>query len=625
MPHLILQQKNAQDKSFELTKRATTIGRRRAHDVTLTDPFVSRDHAEVVALEDGSYEVRDVGAKYPIRVNERIVSSHRLRDGDRIKIGSSILIFKSREPVKTPFVEFLNNENMTHETLEVASLDTRQTGAFFPDDIDSVDLQSLQKDHQRLMLLYEFGKAVNSYLEDPHHLLDEIMNAAFRTLDAERGVIALINEHTGEITCELIRSNLGDLKPEKLEISKTIVHKVLREGAAILTYNALRDQQFEEAESIKEYSIRSAMCVPLIFREEILGILYLDNRVSVGSFSEDDLTFLTVMCHQAGIALGNAFLHRQVVQENIRMENVLKSRFQIMGKSEKMKKVHNTIRKVAPSDVTILLQGETGTGKELIAKAIHSLSPRSSKAFVAVNCAAIPKELIESELFGHEKGAFTGAISTNEGKFQTAHGGTIFLDEIGDMSMETQAKVLRTLEEKEIQRVGGTKTIKVDVRVIAATNKDLSKAVEEGGFREDLFYRLNVVPLQLPTLRERKQDIIPLAKYFVAGRVKKISPKAKQLLESYSWPGNVRELKNCIDRAVVLGNGEVIHPEDLPQNIRSGEKAIPPPLESLEFMEKDHIHRVLRHTNWNKSEAVKVLGITRQTLDNKIKRYKIIK
>ena len=625
MPHLILQQKDIQDKSFKLTKTTTTIGRRRTHDVTLTDLFVSRDHAEVVALEDGSYEVHDVGAKYPIRVNERIVSSHKLKDGDRIKIGGSILIFKSRKPTKTPFVEFLANEKMTHETLEVASLDTRQTGPFTFDNIDPVDLQSLQKDHQRLMLLYEFGKAVNSYLEDPHHLLDEIMNAAFRTLDAERGMIALIDEHTGDMTCELTRDNTGDLKPERLEVSKTIIHKVLREGVSILTYNALKDRQFEQAESIKEYSIRSAMCVPLLFREEILGIFYLDNRVSEGSFSENDLTFLTVMCHQAGIALGNALLHRQVVQENIQMENVLKSRFQIMGKSEKMKKVHNTIRKVAPSDVTILLQGETGTGKELIAKAIHSLSPRSSKAFVAVNCAAIPKELIESELFGHEKGAFTGAISTTEGKFQMAHGGTIFLDEVGDMSIETQAKVLRTLEEKELQRVGGTKTIKVDARVIAATNKDLSKAVEEGRFREDLYYRLNVVPFQLPTLRERKQDIILLAKHFVAGRVKKISSKAEKLLESYRWPGNVRELRNCIDRAVVLGDGEVIHPEDLPQNICSIGKVIPPPLESLEHMEKGHIIRVLRHMNWNKSEAVKIMGITRQTLDNKIKKYKIKK
>jgi transcriptional regulator with PAS, ATPase and Fis domain len=242
---------------------------------------------------------------------------------------------------------------------------------------------------------------------------------------------------------------------------------------------------------------------------------------------------------------------------------------------------------------------------------------------VAVNCAAIPKELIESELFGHEKGAFTGATSARQGKFQMAHQGTIFLDEIGDMSLDTQSKVLRALEQKEVQRVGGTVLNKVDVRVLAATNKDLKKEVEEGRFREDLYYRLNVVTLQLPPLRERASDILPLAEHFMAGRAKKISSDAKQLLLGYDWPGNVRELKNCIDRAVVLGDGEIIHSEDLPHHLRMEKKQIPSPLESLEQMEKDHITRVLRHTNWHKSEAAKVLGVTRQTLDNKIEKYQL--
>jgi transcriptional regulator with PAS, ATPase and Fis domain len=258
-----------------------------------------------------------------------------------------------------------------------------------------------------------------------------------------------------------------------------------------------------------------------------------------------------------------------------------------------------------------------------VAKAIHALSPRQDKPFVPVNCAAIPKELIESELFGHEKGAFTGATSSREGKFQLAHGGTIFLDEIGDMSLDLQAKVLRILEDKELQRVGGSKTLKVDVRVIAATNKDLLKAVEDGTFREDLYYRLNVVALKLPSLRARKEDIIPLAEHFIAGRVKKIAQKAQMLLESYDWPGNVRELKNCIDRAVVLGDGKMIQPEDLPYSLRKGGKIISAPLESLDHMEEDHIVRVLRYTGWNKTDAAKILGVTRQTLDNKIKKYKI--
>jgi Nif-specific regulatory protein len=464
---------------------------------------------------------------------------------------------------------------------------------------------------------------VNSHLEDPHQILKVIMQTAFEMLDAERGFIALVDEDSKELTCELVRDNTQTQPQGKLEVSRTIVHKVLQEGVAVLTVNAQKDVQLGKVKSIQEYNIRSALCAPLLSRDEVMGVIYLDNRISEGSFSQDDLMFLQAMCHQAGIALGNARLHRQAVQENLRLENALRPRYQILGESERMKKIYTTIKKVAPTDVTVLIQGETGTGKELTAKVVHELSNRREEPFIAVNCAAIPRELIESELFGHEKGAFTGATSSRQGKFQMAHGGTIFLDEVADMSLETQSKVLRTLEEREFQLVGGTKTVKVNVRVIAATNKDLKKAVEKADFREDLYFRLNVVTLDLPPLRERKKDIIPLAEYFAAGRVKKISAQAQKLLLSYSWPGNVRELKNCIERAVVMGDGDVIQPEDLPYHIRRGGQVIDEPLESLERFEADHITRVLRNTRWRKSEAAKLLGISRQTLDNKIKAYKI--
>ncbi len=620
MPYLILQQKDTQPKVFEITKPLTVLGRRPTNDVFLTDQKVSRDHAKIIALEDGNYELQDVGAKHPVTVNGRVISRHILRDGDRIRLGDSVLIYNSKEPCATTLVEFLPVEEMSQESVEVASLDAMKTTIFTSDDLD---LSSLQKDHQRLMLLYEIDRALNIHLEDPYQLLDEILKAGFRTLDAERGFIALVDENTGELTCELIRDTSGEEEPEKLEVSRTIIHKVLKEGASILTANALKDREFKDVKSVQEYSIRSAVCAPLLFRGEVVGIVYLDNRASAGSFNQDDLVFLTALCHQAGIAIGNSRLYRQVVQENVRLGSALKDRFKILGDSKAMQGVYKTIKKVAPSDVTVLIQGETGTGKELVAQTVHSLSGRNEKPFIAVNCVAIPKELIESELFGHEKGAFTDAVTTRQGKFELAHRGTIFLDEIGDMSLETQARVLRVLEQKELQRVGGTKNIEVDVRVVAATNKDLGKAVEEGRFREDLYYRLNVVLIKLPTLKERKEDIILLAEHFMAGRAKKISPKTKQLLLAYDWPGNVRELKNCIERAVVLGDGEVIQPEDLPFNIRQGGKLIPYPLESLEHMEEYHILRVLRYTNWNKSETAKILGITRQTLDNKIDKYGI--
>ena len=622
MPHLVLLQKDAQPAIFTITKDTITLGRSSSNDVFLTDQSVSREHAKIVALEDGAYEIHDLGAKHPTSVNGIIISHHTLKNGDRIRLGDSVLIFRTGESCTTTHVEFLTPESMTQEAVEVASLDATRTDVF---STEGMDLSSLQKDHQRLMLLYEFGKKINLHLEDPHQMLEETLNSAFRTFDAERGFIALVDEDTGELTCELVRDNTADEEVERLEVSRTILHKVRKEGIAVLTVNALKDRQFRDVESVKEYSIRSALCAPLLSRDEIIGVIYLDNRASAGKFSEDDLMFLTALAHQAGTALGNSWLHRQVVQENIRLSNEIKPKFQVLGESEKMKKVFLTMKKAAPSDITVLIEGDTGTGKELVAQAIHELSSRSGQPFVAVNCAAIPKELIESELFGHEKGAFTSAMSTRQGKFELAHNGSIFLDEIGDMSLETQAKVLRTLEEQEFQRVGGSKSIKVDVRVIAATNKDLGKAVKEGNFREDLYYRLNVVQLKLPALRERKEDIIPLAEYFMGEKAKKISPKAKSLLESYEWPGNVRELRNYIERAVVLGGGDVIQPEDLPYNVRKGLKVIAAPLESMDRVEEDHIIRVLRSTDWNKSEAAKILGVTRQTLDNKIEKYKIKK
>jgi Nif-specific regulatory protein len=623
MAYLIHQLKEFEVKSYEITKNVIKIGRKPSNDISLSDPFVSREHAEIAALEDGGHELRDLGGENPVKVNGRIISQHKLRDGDKLTLGQSLLIYKSDAPCDTSGVEMLAAEDMSQTAVEIASLDAKKTMPFSMDRVDTKDVVGLQRDHQRLMLLYDFGKTVNSHLEDQDEMLDVIMSVALKTLNAERGFIALIDEDTEELSCELVRSASGGDLPEKLEVSRTIVHKVLKEGVSILAVNAQEDKQYDRAKSIREYNIRSAVCAPFLFRDDVLGVLYLDNRASAGSFSKDDQMFLIALCHQAGVALGNARLHRRVLQENVWLENTLKPEFQILGESEKMMKVFETIKKVAPTDITVLVQGETGTGKELVAKSIHALSPRREHPFVPVNCAAIPKELIESELFGHEKGAFTGATSAREGKFQVAHGGTIFLDEIGDMSLDLQAKVLRILEDKELQRVGGSKSITVDVRVIAATNKDLAKAVEDGLFREDLYYRLDVVSLKLPPLRERKKDIIPLAEHFIAGRVKKISAKAMKLMETFAWPGNVRELRNCVDRAVVLGDGKVIQPEDLPYALRKGGQVIPAPLETLEHMEEDHILRVLRHTRWNKSDAARILGITRQTLDNKIKKYGI--
>jgi two-component system response regulator HydG len=302
----------------------------------------------------------------------------------------------------------------------------------------------------------------------------------------------------------------------------------------------------------------------------------------------------------------------------------------------KVKILLDTLAMVAPSDATVLIIGESGTGKEVVANAIHHNSPRAGQPFIKVSCAALPETLLESELFGHEKGAFTGAVSRREGRFQLAHRGTIFLDEVGEMNPAIQTKLLRVLQEKEFEPLGSARTIKVDIRVIAATNKDLTKEVKEGRFREDLYYRLNVVPITMPPLRDRKEDIPPLADHFLSifreknrKPLKGISGKAQDLLVRYDWPGNIRELENCIERAVIMAKEEMITPVDFPPQLQrlSGEEerggfAIPYGI-SLEAMEKELIIKTLAETGGNRTRAAEVLGINRRTLQNKLKEYGI--
>ena len=325
--------------------------------------------------------------------------------------------------------------------------------------------------------------------------------------------------------------------------------------------------------------------------------------------------------------------------ENIALKERLGDRFdfsKIIGRSPKMKEVFDTLSLVAPTDATVLILGESGTGKELVANSIHHNSPRASQPFIKVSCAALPETLLEGELFGHEKGAFTGAIARREGRFQLAHRGTIFLDEVGEMSMTTQTKLLRVLQEKEFEPLGSTRTVKADVRVIAASNKDLEREVKEGRFREDLFYRLNVVPVSLPPLRERKDDIPALAAHFFAiyrdknrKELKDISGKAMDLLSRYDWPGNIRELENCIERAVILARGEIIAPADLPLTIQalSGDREIQglnlPSGISIQEVEKALILKTLEDTGGNRSRAAEILGINRRTLQNKLREYGI--
>ena len=337
------------------------------------------------------------------------------------------------------------------------------------------------------------------------------------------------------------------------------------------------------------------------------------------------------------ILIEKALHHRKLEQENVYLKERLGDRFDfsnIIGRSPAMQDLFETIALVAPSEATVLIAGESGTGKELIANAIHHNSPRKDRAFIKVNCAALPETLLESELFGHEKGAFTGALARKQGRFQLAHTGSIFLDEVGEMTPTTQTKILRVLQEREFEPLGSTQTLKVDTRVIAATNKNLLEEIEQGNFREDLYYRLNVVTLEVPSLRERREDISLLADFFLKQYAEKnqrlikgFTPKAMDLLIRHDWPGNVRELENVVERAVIMARGDLISQGELPDAIRSLEGEMEEaeidlsPGRSLKEVERDMILRTLEDTDGNRTRTAEILGISRRTLQLKLKEY----
>ncbi|MDA8124204.1 MAG: sigma-54 dependent transcriptional regulator [Deltaproteobacteria bacterium] len=366
---------------------------------------------------------------------------------------------------------------------------------------------------------------------------------------------------------------------------------------------------------------------------------YASVKTAVSALKAGAFDYLTkpLDIEELKILIDKALEHYHLRTENLVLKERLGDRFdfsRIIGRSAPMKALLETLAMVAPTDATVLIMGESGTGKEVVANAIHHNSPRAPQPFIKVSCAALPETLLESELFGHEKGAFTGAVARREGRFQMAHGGTIFLDEVGEMSQATQTKLLRVLQEREFEPLGGARTIQVDIRVIAATNRDLEAQVKKGRFREDLYYRLNVVPLTVPPLRERREDIPLLADHFLSlfreknrKTIKALSGKALDLLVRYDWPGNVRELENCIERAVILARDEVVLPADLPSQVfmqpqEPGGTALSLAYgTTLDEMEKALIVKTLGETGGNRTRTAEILGINRRTLQNKLKQY----
>jgi Nif-specific regulatory protein len=388
----------------------------------------------------------------------------------------------------------------------------------------------------------------------------------------------------------------------------------------LLSNDLFETEGLRDKPSLVEARVCSVLCVPVVFLGKPLGTIYLDTTDSNARFEENELQLLTAIAAIVAAPLENARRIRRLENENQRLHEEIQVEHQMIGESVAMRSAYQFIGKVAPTDSTVLIRGESGTGKELAARAIHLNSTRSAKAFVAINAATLSETLLESELFGHEKGAFTGAIAQKRGKLEIVDGGTLFLDEVGELTPTIQAKLLRVLQEREFERVGGLRPIKVDVRFIAATNKNLEEAVSAGTFRQDLYYRLNVLSLTMPPLRQRSEDIQLLATHFARvystkckRRIEGISPEARSLLRSYDWPGNVRELENAIERAVVLGSVEMIVPEDLPESLfetrDSGGASTVTYQEALKRAKSEIVVNAIKETNGNYTDAARKLGL----------------
>ncbi len=495
-----------------------------------------------------------------------------------------------------------------------------------------------------LLLLFEISQRLDRSL-DLRDVVGPVLEAIATHMGMMRGTLTLLNRQTGELFIEAAHG-LSEMQMErgKYRPGEGVTGKVVATGQPAVVPHISEEALFLDRTGARKGLRKkdvSFICVPIKLGNEVIGALSADRLFEEGVFFGEDVRLLSIIASMIAQAVklrqsAQEEQHR-LLEENLRLQRELKDRFRpanIVGNSKGMQSVYDLIAQVTRSDTTVLIRGESGTGKELVAHAIHYNSLRASKPFIKVNCGALPESVVESELFGHEKGAFTGAIATRKGRFELAHGGTIFLDEVGDLSPTTQIKLLRVIQEREFERVGGTATIKTDVRVITATNRSLEQLIEEGTFRQDLYYRLNVFPIHVPPLRERKTDIPLLADFFVEKyskvnhkNIRRISTPSIDMLMSYHWPGNVRELENCLERAVLLSSDHVIHGHHLPPTLQTAEASGTAHQGTLdgtvERLERDLIMDALKASRGNKAKAARALGITERIMGLRVRRYTI--
>lgn len=604
---------------FNLSDSPAVIGRESSATLCIPDPSVSRRHS-VIERDGDQLLIADLDSLNGTFVNDVPVRRRPLEHGDRIRIGDAQFLFLLHDgdvPSKSSEIEFEERKIVSGSTVQYRFNDA---------------MYLMARDLTALMKVSTTINAIRGLAD----LQQTLLGLLFEVVPAKRGAILLSDSNEAAEGSEFPSVfGLDRFKgPDAaVKVSRTIARQVFQEGTALLIGDRLATLD-PDAPSLAEQQTNSVLCVPMIMAGRTLGVVYLETNETNVHFDEDHLQLVSAIASISAVAIENARHFEWLENENRRLVADATIEHNMVGESPAMRKVYQFIARVAPTDATVLISGESGTGKELAARAIHLNSKRAAKPFIAVNCAALTESLLESELFGHEKGAFTGALVQRKGRLEIADGGTLFLDEIGELSPPLQVKLLRVLQEREFERVGGSRTIKVDIRLLTATNRNLDELIAAGSFRPDLFYRLNVLEIEMPALRQRAEDITLLANYFAIKygercnrKILGISPEAQKCLAAYDWPGNVRELENTIERAVVLGTTERILAEDLPEAILETETPAAPAgsryHEALAETKKQLIVESVSQAKGNYTEAAKLLGVHPNYLHRLIRNLKL--
>lgn len=632
-------------------RHVVSVGRSATNKVVLHDDACSRNHCELF-YSGGAWKLRDLDSRNGTLVGDhKIASDYELNRGDVISIGICRLAFMTdlNTPPAAP-----TDLNVTSDRETASSVRTP-----FQDDSSILHRSGvpefLREDHRNsgssgieLRKLYQLGLAMGA-ASTRQQLTDVVLSSLATETVADISAVLLASTNTPEnpapADLQVVAYDSRKNLPYR-RVSDNLSRVILSSREAILARDVADDHQLSVFDSLGEMRALSVICAPIHCDDRVRGLIHLYSTNPDNTLDREDLEFTLAVARQLALSLDHLQERDalrsgldQVKNENKSLRRQLQQEQQLIGDSLPMTELRDKITLIAESEAGVLIRGESGCGKELIARMIHAESPRANGPFVCMNCAALNESLLESELFGHEKGAFTGASERKIGRFEQADRGTLFLDEVGEMSLAIQAKFLRVLEGHPFERVGGQKQIQVDVRIVAATNRDLEEAVEDGDFRRDLYFRLHVAELTANPLRERRDDIPHLAEYFLKRFVEKtgrvihgFTEDAMRMLQEYSWPGNVRELQNTIERTVILCRNEVVGESDVQLSSLANRLSTPAPTRavsgvfketSLSDIEREHILATLDYTDWNKSRAAQILGIERSTLDRKLKRYHV--